>query len=59
MCCLNVDMADLISTAPKDLVMCPTLTRARPITSGISLRLKDTIYYLHGWGSNGREPLWR
>lgn len=52
---LNVDMADLISTTAKSGYV-PYTYKGKTYYFGDLIALKDTIYYLHGWGSNGENP---
>lgn len=52
---LNVDMADLISTAPKDGYV-PYTYKGKTYYFGDLIALKDTIYYLHGWGNKAENP---
>ncbi len=52
---LNVDMADLISTTEKSGYV-PYTYKGKTYYFGDLIALKDTIYYLHGWGSNGENP---
>ena len=52
---LNVDMADLISTTAKSGYV-PYAYKGKTYYFGDLIALKDTIYYLHGWGSNGENP---
>ena len=52
---LNVDMADLISTTPRDGYV-PYTYKGKTYYFGDLIALKDTIYYLHGWGSKEENP---
>ncbi len=52
---LNVDMADLISTTPRDGYV-PYTYKGKTYYFGDLVALKDTIYYLHGWGSKEENP---
>ncbi len=52
---LNVDMADLISTSQREGYV-PYTYKGKTYYFGDLAALKDTIYYLHGWGSKEENP---
>ena len=52
---LNVDMADLISTTARSGYV-PYTYKGKTYYFGDLIALKDTIYYLHGWGSKEENP---